>query len=313
MYGDLNGDGHIDDADSDIFTNVWSNRSLYPGTNNSIEYILSDITKDGKIVQADMLQFKKMLNSPGMYGSGGNDYTGNYIANPNYETETAQFYTDIIIEDLTATCNVSVEIATPEVDSSIFVKAEPMDGIVRIWVTRPPISMVDCLISFNEGDGVGVISGGDSSIYTDHMSYERTKNKVLEINEESTDEQYPSAKAVYTSLLENKPRMTKITLTTSGWDTTTLTQSVTIMGILEDETAQAIYINPVFNDTMTEEIGNCNVHASTQSENSIIFSCDSVPTIDVEFYVKWQDVTWDEDPTSITINPSVMSVEGVEF
>lgn len=110
-----------------------------------------------------------------------------------------------------------------------------------------------------------------------------------------------------------KPNMTKVTLTASDWDTTTLTQVATIKGIKADETAQAIYINPVFDDTIIEEIGNCNVYASTQGENSITFSCDTAPTIDVEFYVKWQDVAWIEDPTSTTINPSIMPVEGVEF
>lgn len=89
-----------------------------------------------------------------------------------------------------------------------------------------------------------------------------------------------------------KPYMTKVTLTTSGWDPTALTQVATIEGIKADETAQAIYINPVFDDTMIDEIGNCNVYASAQGENSITFSCDSIPTIDIEFYVKWQDVKW---------------------
>lgn len=101
------------------------------------------------------------------------------------------------------------------------------------------------------------------------------------------------------------PYMTKITLTTSGWDPTTLTQVATIEGIKADETAQAIYINPVFDDTMIDEIGNCNVYASAQGENSITFSCDSVPTINVEFYVKWQDVIWIEPPI---IEPSVINI-----
>ena len=94
-----------------------------------------------------------------------------------------------------------------------------------------------------------------------------------------------------------KPYMTKVILTPSDWDATTLTQVTTIQGIKADETAQAIYINPIFNDAIIDEIGNCNVYASAQGENSITFSCDSVPTIDVEFYVKWQDITWIEPAT----------------
>jgi hypothetical protein len=107
------------------------------------------------------------------------------------------------------------------------------------------------------------------------------------------------------------PYLTKVTLTASSWVDNQ--QMVTIKGILSDETQQVIEITPVFNESIMDEIANCNIYASSQGNNSITFFCDTAPTIDVEFYVKWQDITWVEDPTSTTINPSVMSVEGVEF
>ena len=291
MYGDINGDGFIDEVDRELIVEYF-NMTTEDYEEVPLDFYLSDITHDGVVDYDDFTPYSLIINNGKGYGITGNDYTGNYIANPNYSTEKAQFCTDVTVADITSTCNVSVEIATYDVDSSIFVKAEPIDGAVRIWVTRPPISAVDCLISFNEGEGIGTISGGDSTIYVDNMSYEKTKNKATEINEDSTDEQYPSAKAVYTSLLENKPYMTKITLTTSGWDVTTLTQIATIEGIKADETAQAIYINPTNDATIIDMIANCNVRASAQGENSLTFSCDTVPSQDLEFYVKWEDVKY---------------------
>ena len=35
-----------------------------------------------------------------------------------------------------------------------------------------------------------------------------------------------------------------------------------------------------------------NVFANEQIENGIVFKCDTVPTSNVEFYVKWEDITW---------------------
>ena len=87
-----------------------------------------------------------------------------------------------------------------------------------------------------------------------------------------------------------KPNMTKITLLSSAWDNSTLTQTATVNGIIADETRQAIMITPVFSSI--EEIGNCNVFANEQIENGIVFKCDTVPTSNVEFYVKWEDITW---------------------
>ena len=86
------------------------------------------------------------------------------------------------------------------------------------------------------------------------------------------------------------PKMTKIILLSSNW--TGNSQTVTIEGISGDETAQAIYINPVNDATMIDIIANCNVRASTQGYNSITFVCDTIPTLNVEFYVKWEEINY---------------------
>lgn len=86
------------------------------------------------------------------------------------------------------------------------------------------------------------------------------------------------------------PKMAKITLSASGWSDSK--QTVSIVGISSNENAQAIYINPVYNEEKIEIIANCNVYASGQGENSLTFSCDTVPSQDLEFYIKWEDVKY---------------------
>lgn len=82
------------------------------------------------------------------------------------------------------------------------------------------------------------------------------------------------------------PKMTIVTLTAIGWSNNT--QTVTVNGILADETQQAIFINPVYNIANVETILNCNIYASAQGENSITFSADTTPTTDVQFNIKWE-------------------------
>ena len=84
-----------------------------------------------------------------------------------------------------------------------------------------------------------------------------------------------------------KPSLIKATLTASNWNSSTLTQTITVNGIVADEMAQIIHITPIYNSANIEEIGNCGIYASAQGTNSITFSCESVPTSNVEYYIEW--------------------------
>jgi hypothetical protein len=179
MYGDLNGNGFIDEEDLIIFEDVFNNENNYDGTET---YILADIDKSGGIGTGDIRVIRTMLKT-NQYGGAGNDYTGNYIANPNYTTETAQFYTDINLPSLKTSQDVMIAITSPDVDASIFVKGEVMEGILRIWVKRPPISDIECLVTvINDGSGKCSITGGDSSIYVDHAIAGLSSDSIIEQN-----------------------------------------------------------------------------------------------------------------------------------
>lgn len=78
--------------------------------------------------------------------------------------------------------------------------------------------------------------------------------------------------------------MRKVTLTASGWNSSTKQQSVTVSGILADTTKQCIYPAPV--DTSYDSAWNsCGVLCVAQAANSLTFQCSEVPTSAIEVYV----------------------------
>lgn len=78
------------------------------------------------------------------------------------------------------------------------------------------------------------------------------------------------------------------TLTSAGWDATALTQTVTVPGILADESAQMIIPMPtiacmtVYNDA--------GIQLTNQAENALTFTADTVPDSDLQVYVSFQNV-----------------------
>ena len=74
-----------------------------------------------------------------------------------------------------------------------------------------------------------------------------------------------------------------ITLTAAGWDSSALTQTVTVRGVSADENAQMIVPMPTMaNATAYYEAG---IYASAQAANSLTFTCTTVPTENLQVYV----------------------------
>lgn len=97
---------------------------------------------------------------------------------------------------------------------------------------------------------------------------------------------------------------TKITLFSDKWNVETLTQEVFIEGIKEDEKSQVIHIHSIPNNELSTEINNYNIIAISQIEDGIIFSCETIPDNDVEFYIEWYDVCWVENSVPTAPNLS---------
>lgn len=85
--------------------------------------------------------------------------------------------------------------------------------------------------------------------------------------------------------------MRKLTLSAANWSTSAKTYTATVSGILADATKQAIDINPVAkadNDNAVK----FGVYPTAQGANTITFSCDTIPTTAINFYITYQDVNY---------------------
>lgn len=82
------------------------------------------------------------------------------------------------------------------------------------------------------------------------------------------------------------PKAHKVTLPASGWSDST--QTVTVSGVLADESAQLIQPMPSMASQSTYY--GAGVLCSGQAANSLTFTCQTVPTADLTVYVVMQEV-----------------------
>lgn len=84
------------------------------------------------------------------------------------------------------------------------------------------------------------------------------------------------------------PSACKVTLSASGWDSTAKTQSVTVSGVLEDESKQLIMPMPA--GTSMSAYNEAGIQMTAQAANTVTFTADTVPKVDVEVWVVVQSV-----------------------
>lgn len=104
----------------------------------------------------------------------------------------------------------------------------------------------------------------------------------VEQGQEDTD-------AVNVSQLKSlMPKTATVTLTTDGWRKGE--QTVTVNGILADSSAQIVDVCPA-NKPSADRWAAAGVWCTSQAANSLIFSCDSVPTEDINVNIRMQGVS----------------------
>lgn len=84
------------------------------------------------------------------------------------------------------------------------------------------------------------------------------------------------------------PHATLVTLTVAGWNSTAKTQTVTVSGILADESKQLIIPMPAA-ASMTA-YNDAGIQCTGQAANSLTFTADTVPTAAISVYVTYQAV-----------------------
>ena len=89
-------------------------------------------------------------------------------------------------------------------------------------------------------------------------------------------------------LLAETPVSTAVTLSASGWNSSSKTQTVTISGVLADETKQLITPTPAM-ESQTAYY-NAGIRCTGQSADSLTFTAKTIPTADLTVYVTIQEV-----------------------
>ena len=85
--------------------------------------------------------------------------------------------------------------------------------------------------------------------------------------------------------------MRKVTLTTSGWNSSTKQQTVTVSGILADGTKQRVICSPV-DESYDSAWNSCYVQCVGHEADSLTFQCDEIPTAAIEVYVSVQPISF---------------------
>lgn len=87
----------------------------------------------------------------------------------------------------------------------------------------------------------------------------------------------------------DKPKRVSVTLTASGWNSSAKTQTVTVSGVLADESAQVIQPIPAI--ASQSAYNAAGILATGQAADSVTFTASTVPTADLSVYVVITEVT----------------------
>lgn len=90
-------------------------------------------------------------------------------------------------------------------------------------------------------------------------------------------------------LVAKPPKRVSVILTASGWDSSAKTQTVTVNGVLADESAQVIQPIPAI--ASQSAYNAAGILATGQAANSITFTASTVPTADLSVYIVITEVT----------------------
>ena len=129
------------------------------------------------------------------------------------------------------------------------------------------------------------LSAGSTNLYVSDANgtVQMTRTKDITHDNDITDKKY-----VDSAIGSIAPSACKVTLTASGWDSSAKTQSATVSGVLEDESKQLIMPMPA--GTSMSAYNEAGIQMTAQAANTVTFTADTVPKVDVEVWVVVQAV-----------------------
>ena len=90
------------------------------------------------------------------------------------------------------------------------------------------------------------------------------------------------------STSSDKPISKSVTLSASGWNSSAKTQTVTVSGVLADETKQLITPTPAI--ASQTAYYNAGIRCTGQAADKLTFTAKAIPTADLTVYVTIQEV-----------------------
>lgn len=153
MRGDVDGDGYFTLTDYNLIANHFEGTSIIT---DATQLLCADINNNGSIDSNDGSISYDLYFGDSKAGAY-TEITGNWTNNPNCETEEGQFYTDISIVGMSAASSASV-LVHGEYELGFFVKAECIEGALRIYAKRCPIKSINAIVSWGTGDGTATIT-----------------------------------------------------------------------------------------------------------------------------------------------------------
>lgn len=129
------------------------------------------------------------------------------------------------------------------------------------------------------------LSAGSTNLYVSDANgtVQMTRTKDITHDNDITDKKY-----VDSAIGSIAPSACKVTLSASGWDSSAKTQSATVSGVLEDESKQLIMPMPA--GTSMSAYNEAGIQMTAQAANTVTFTADTVPKVDVEVWVVVQAV-----------------------
>lgn len=119
--------------------------------------------------------------------------------------------------------------------------------------------------------------------------------KMLSMEDYPNNEELIAVINAIDATKQDIPNMTEITLFKDKWDASGKYQIVEIDGILADTNSQAIYVYPFYQQEIIDAINNNKVYASAQEDGAINFKCETIPTIDIKLYIKWENIIYNSN------------------
>ena len=150
--------------------------------------------------------------------------------------------------------------------STSYQKASPTGGGPSLEMTNDPSLLFDKPVGFQSG----------LSVYGNRIYAVSDPQK----NSDAANKWYVDSKV---------PKSVSISLTSSGWDSATKTQTVAVSGILADESAQLI--TPIPASAFQSAYYEAGIACTGQASDSLTFTATKVPTSDLTVYVMIQEMT----------------------